>query len=119
MKIKNLSISKKAIALLTAGTLAFSLAGCNYDMIDTKYDYNKAIIFGDNTATIVEVKQWSDYDGEQIQILTNDGLYMITSSFDTKLIDDKTSKISAEDVARSIAGENVEIKYLDEVAKTK
>ena len=44
---------------------------------------------------------------------------MITSSFDTKLIDDKTSKLSAEDIARSIASEDAEIKYLDEVAKTK
>ena len=55
----------------------------------------------------------------QYQILTNDGLTMVTSSYDTKLIDDKTSKLSAEDIARSIIGNDVKITYLDEIAKSK
>lgn len=120
MKIKNLKINKKVLSLVAAGAIVLSLSGCgNYDMLDTKYDFNKAIIFGENTATIVEIEKWCDYDGEQLQLLTKDGMYIITSSFDTKLIDDKTSKLSAEDIAISIAGEDVIINYLDEVAKTK
>ena len=125
MKIKNLKFSKncktKLAACVLAGTVsATMLTGCgNLDMLDTQYTFNKAIIFGDNTATIVEITQWGDYDGEQFQIKLKNGFVMITSSFDTKLIDDRNSDITAEDLARSIKGEDVEIIYLDEVPKTR
>jgi len=103
-------------ALMTTAlfsTLSLStLTACNYTFIDVHYYYNKAIIFDGNTATIVEISEWTDYDGEQIQIITKDGLLLLTSSFDTKLIDDSTSDIKAEDIARAIKGDDVEINYL-------
>ena len=125
MKIKNLNFSKncktKLATCVLAGTItATVLTGCgNMDMWDSQYTFNKAIIFGENTATIVEIEQWGDYDGEQFQIKLKDGFVMVTSSIDTKLIDDRNSDITAEDLARSIKGENVVIIYLDEVPKTK
>ena len=119
MNIKNLRINKKLVALGMLGALGtITLTGCgNYKLIDTKFTFNKAIIFGDNTATIVEIQKWTDYDGEQIQIQTKDGTFILTSSFDTKLIDDRNSSIKAEDIARAIAGNDVVITYLDEVSK--
>jgi len=117
MKIKNLNIKPKTVALALTGVLATTtlLTGCgNYDLIDTKMTFNKAIIFDDNRATIVDVKEWGDYDGEQLQIRTEDDMYILTSSFDTKLIDDRKSDMSAEDLARAIKGEDVEIVYLEE-----
>lgn len=118
LHIKNLNIKKKAITMALAGTLmTTTLTGCNYTLVDTKYSFNKAIIFGDNSATIVEIEKWTDYDGEQIQIKTTEGLYILTSSFDTKLIDDSNSDISAEDLARSIMGEDVVINYLSDNSK--
>lgn len=117
MKIKNLNIRPKTVALALTGVLTTStlLTGCgNYDMLDTKYTYNKAIIFGENSATIVDVKQWGDYEGEQIQIRTEGDMYILTSSFDTKLIDDRESDMSAEDLARAIKGDDVEIIYFEE-----
>ena len=125
MKIKNLNFSKncktKLVTYVLAGTItATALVGCgNMDMWDSQYTFNKAIIFGENTATIVEIEQWGDYDGEQFQIKLKDGFVMVTSSIDTKLIDDRNSDITAEDLARSIKGEDVVIIYLDEVPKTK
>ena len=41
------------------------------------------------------------------------GFCFVTSSFDTKLINDENSSISAEDFAKSIMGEDVEINYLN------
>lgn len=114
LSIKNFRVNKKLVALAVIGSLTWTLTGCNYDLIDTKYAYNKAVILGDNCATIVNVKKWHDYDGEQIQIETSDGFCFITSSFDTKLIDDRSSEISAEDLARSIMGDDVTINYLNE-----
>ena len=47
------------------GTLATTtLTSCNYTVIDTKYTFNKAIIFRGNIATIIDVEKWCDYDGE-------------------------------------------------------
>ena len=113
-KVKNLNIKKKTITMATTGMLSVVvLAGCNRQVVDLKLKYNKAIIFHDDTATIVEVKHWDDYEGEQLQLTTPDGLVILTSAYDTKLINDEKSEIKAEDVARSIGGEDIEIRYLE------
>lgn len=117
---KNILRRKKAAAIVLASILSTTtLTGCNYTLVDTKMTFNKAIIFGENSVTIVEIEKWTDYDGEQLQIKTKDGAYILTSSFDTKLIDDRNSTITAEDIARSIMGEDVEIKYLDEISRNR
>lgn len=117
-KVKNLNIRKKAIAMATAGVLAtVVLTGCNQQVMDVKLKFNKAIIFREDTATIVDVKYWDDYDGEQLQLITPDGLVIVTSSYDTKLINDEKSLLTAEDVARSIGGDDIEIRYLEKHEK--
>ena len=117
-KVKNLNIRKKAIAMATAGVLAtVVLTGCNQQVMDVKLKFNKAIIFREDTATIVDVKYWDDYDGEQLQLITPDGLVIVTSSYDTKLINDEKSTLKAEDVARSIGGDDIEIRYLEKHEK--
>lgn len=117
-KVKNLDIRKKAMAMAATGVLAtVVLTGCNQQVIDVKLKFNKAIIFREDTATIVDVKKWDDYDGEQLQLITPDGLIIITSSYDTKLINDEDSELKAEDVARSIGGDDIEIRYLEKHEK--
>ena len=66
------------------------LTGCgNYDLFDTNYTYNKAIIkLPDSTVVNVDIKQWKDYDGEQIQIISTDGTVYLTNSFNCTLIND-------------------------------
>ena len=117
-KVKKLNISKKAVALATTGVLATAvLTGCNQQVVDVKLYFNKAIIFHDDSAVIVDVKHWNDYDGEQLQLITPDGLIIVTSSYDTKLINDEKSVLKAEDVARSIGGDDIEIRYLEKHEK--
>lgn len=113
-KVKN--IGKASLAGVAVSSMLL-LSGCgNYTLLDTKYTFNKAIIFGDDCATIIEIEKWCDYDGEQLQLQTKDGAYILTSSFDTKLIDDRKSEISAEDLIRAIKGDDVQINYLDKKA---
>ncbi len=124
MKIKNLNIRKKAVAMALAGTLSTTclLSGCgNHQVIDTKRTFNKAIIFDyeNKVALIIDVKSWGDYEGEQFQIQTSDNFWIVTSSYDTKLIDDRNSDFSAEDFARSIIGEDAEINYLNDNTKVR
>ena len=115
MKAKNLNIRKKAVALAATGLLATAVltTGCNKQVLDFKYKFNKAIIFHEDTATIIEIEKWNDYEGEQFQLLTKDGLIIVTSAYDTKLVNDEKSDLTAEDVARSIGGEDIEIRYLE------
>lgn len=114
MKNKN-NIAIKLVGAVLVGTIAVtSFTGCNKTILDTKYKFDTAVIVNDNVATIVEIKKWKDYEGEQLQIETKDGLVIITSSFDTKLLNTKDSSISAEDFAKTLVGENGEVHYYDE-----
>ena len=124
MKIKNLNIRKKTIALALAGTLttATLLTGCNNKQArDIKKTFNKIIIFNyeDNSATIYEVKSWIDFDSGQYKIQTIDNFWFTTSIYDSKLINDEDSEIKAEDFIMSILGEDAEINYLLTDTKTK
>ncbi len=86
MKSKN---NKSLLKRLAAGALVVAtcatLAGCNRSIIDTKYGLDTALVVGDDTAITMDVKQWRDYEGEQYQLNTKDGLIMLTASFDTDL----------------------------------
>ena len=77
----------KKIFLTVALLLMLCLTGCNYDLVDTTFTYDKAIIDLNNGNIVeVDVKQWKDYDGEQIQIVSKDGTIYLTSSFNCTLI---------------------------------
>ena len=80
---------KILVAILLAAMLTF--AGCgNKDLVDTVRTYDRAIISLSNGESIeVEVKKWKDYDGEQIQIIAEDGTVYLTSTFNCILIRDK------------------------------
>ena len=77
--------------LIIAGLCAVLLVGCgNATLIDTNYTYDRAIIKLANDEIIeVKVKQWCDYDGEQIQITAEDGTIYLTNSFRCDLIKEK------------------------------
>ena len=65
------------------------LSGCNRDIIDTNNTFDRAIIIlNDGTRMEIEIKKWSDYEGEQLQIVGKDGKVYLVSSFNTILIKD-------------------------------
>ena len=74
--------------LLIVSTLALGLAGCgNRDMFDTNFTYNVAIThWPDGSVREIPIKQWSDYDGEQIQIIATDGTIYLLSMNNTVLV---------------------------------
>ena len=77
--------------LLVAMMSAALLTGCgNKDMLDFNYTYDRAIIQLVNGEVVeVEIDKWTDYDGEQLQIISKDGTIYLTSSFRCDLIRDK------------------------------
>lgn len=75
---------KKVIALtLLVGTI---LTGCNKQIIDINYEFDRAIIYLPN-GEIVDgsVESWKDYEGEQLQVKI-DGVVYLTSSYNCVLI---------------------------------
>lgn len=86
---------------LFAGILCFSflLSGCNRTVFDSKYGFDKALIFGVDSAIVLDVKQWKDYSGEQIQLTTDDNFVLLTSSFDTNCFYGESTSYSIDDIA--------------------
>lgn len=85
---------KKFIAIIIAIVICLSVglmgcAGYNKTIVDLNYHFDRAIIQLANGEVVeVKVKQWSDYDGEQVQIVAEDGTVYLTSSFRCDLIKD-------------------------------
>lgn len=65
----------KKILLLIA---ILFLTGCNYQILDTTWDYDKVYCYYGNKEVVYEIKSWTDYDGEQIQVKTEDGSYLVS-----------------------------------------
>ena len=112
MKIKNLKIRKKVLVLLSAGAIAISVKNCNTKHYKEGSISKVAVIFGDNTATIIEIKRYSDYDfgSAKTYIELKDGSSIITTANDTKIIKNKTYE-EIEELAKNIMGEDVTINY--------
>lgn len=93
-------MKKRIIIAITAALCGCAmLTGCNKTMFDTEYTFDKAVInLGDKTI-VVDVDKWNDYDGEQLQIITDDGTVILTSSYNCILL--KTD--SDEDIAGALS----------------
>lgn len=106
---------KRATSVVLSGLLISTfLTGCNRTAFDTKYGFDKAVVFGDDTATIMYVEQWKDYSGEQLQFTTDDNFVMLSSSFDTAAFYGNSSKHSVEEIAESALTDNGEVYNLNE-----
>ena len=73
---------KKLTALLLVLVLLLALTGCNKQMVDLTYSYERAILSLPN-GEIVEgkVSSWTDFeDGDQIQVRIDGKTYLVHSS---------------------------------------
>lgn len=72
----------KKIIAISAAITALLLTGCNYDVIDTTYSYNRAVIELPNGEIIDgKVQSWRDYeDGDQLQVKIDGAVYLVHSS---------------------------------------
>ena len=69
-----------ATAMLALCMIVFSSCG-NYEMFDTTYSFNYAyVVWPDGKAEKLAIKSWTDYEGEQIQIKTEDDKVYVFNS---------------------------------------
>lgn len=73
---------KKIVATILAALMVLSLTGCNKQLVDFTYSFNRAIISLPNGDVIEgEVDNWTDYeDGDQIQVQIDGVTYLVHSS---------------------------------------
>ena len=76
---------KKIIVVLLALVIVLSvalLAGCNKQMVDLTYSYERAILVLPNGEVIEgRVSSWTDFeDGDQIQVRIDGKTYLVHSS---------------------------------------
>ena len=73
---------KKLTALILALIPVFLMAGCNKQMVDLTYSYERAILSLPNGEVIEgKVSSWTDFeDGDQIQVRIDGKTYLVHSS---------------------------------------
>lgn len=70
----------KIFAVVIAFAGMSMLTGCNMQLIDTTYSYDRAIIELPNGEVIDgKVQSWKDYEGDQIQVVIDDVTYLVHS----------------------------------------
>ena len=80
---------KKFIAItLLAVAIIVAMCGCsNRSIVDLQYEFDYALVrFPDGSTETIEIKRWADYDGEQIQIIADDGTVYVFCSANCVLV---------------------------------
>jgi len=77
------------IVILFVSIFAIMFSGCNVQMVDTHWNFDRAVIAMPNGEVIEgKVESWKDFeDGDQIQVKI-DGVTYLTHSANVVLIDD-------------------------------
>lgn len=70
---------KKILVMFASVAMILSMTGCNRQIIDTTFSYNRAIIhLPDGTVIDGKVQSWKDYeDGDQIQVKIDGITYLV------------------------------------------
>ena len=75
-------MKKKLALIVSAIALAMSLSGCNKQIVDVTFSYERAIISLPNGEVVDgKVQSWTDYeDGDQIQVKIDGVTYLVHAS---------------------------------------
>lgn len=77
----------RLVAITIVGIcILLGLTGCNQQIIDLNYTFDKAICNIGNETKEIKIDKWNDYDGEQLQIIDDEGNVYLVSSYNCTLI---------------------------------
>lgn len=68
------------LKILIVGILLLGLTGCNKQIFDFEYEYDKAVCNYDGEKFVLKIDKWTDYDGEQIQIISKGNTYLLSTN---------------------------------------
>lgn len=66
--------------LFLVSILVILCSGCNKQVFDFEYSYNKVICNYDGEKFELDIDKWKDYEGEQIQIISGNNIYLISTN---------------------------------------
>lgn len=68
------------LGIVIVAIVVLLLSGCNKQVFDFEYSFDKAICNIGNEVKEIKIDKWTDYDGEQLQIRGTDGnIYLVSS----------------------------------------
>lgn len=109
--MNRIKIKAKCKSMLLAGTLfttVLSTSGCgNKQVFDFNKSFNVAIETNNGFVSVVGIQEYADYEGSQVQFVTEDGLRVLTSTHKTQLVKMKSTE-ELEQYALSLCGNNEE-----------
>lgn len=80
---------KKIICILLAVIMIVAMTGCNRQLIDTTWSFERAVIFlPDGEKIEGEISSWRDYDSSDMIQVAIDGKQYLTHSSNVILISD-------------------------------
>lgn len=85
----NKNFIKLAAITIVGNCILLGLTGCNQQIIDLNYTFDKAICNIGNETKEIKIDKWNDYDGEQLQIIDKEGNVYLVSSYNCILIKEK------------------------------
>ena len=68
----------KKLLILSLGVIL--LTGCNKQILDLDYEYNKVKCNYDGDKFELNIDKWTDYDGEQLQVKSNGKTYLLSGN---------------------------------------
>lgn len=73
---------KQIFAVILVALMVCMLGGCNMQLVDTTFSFERAIVYLPNGEVIEgKVSSWKDYeDGDQIQVKIDGKTYLVHSS---------------------------------------
>lgn len=81
-----LTNKKFMLFILLFIVIILCMTGCNKQIFDFEYTYDKAICVIGGEKKEIAIKKWNDYDGEQLQIVDEDNNIYLVSSVNCSLI---------------------------------
>lgn len=70
------------IVIITILIILFGSTGCNRTVLDLNHTFDYAECYLNNEYKRYDIKKWTDYDGEQIQIQTvDDKTYLLSMNY--------------------------------------
>ena len=114
--VKKLNVRKTFAALALAGTMTLSLTGCgNKQIVDFNKAFNVALEPNGDSISVVGIQNYNDYEGSQVQFVTNDGLRILSSTHQLQLVNAK-DQTSLDNYTRSLQDfDDVVMYYSDDI----
>ena len=66
--------------ILISAIVLLSLTGCNKQIFDFEKAYNAILCNYDGDKFILKIDKWNDYEGEQLQVISDGKTYLLSSN---------------------------------------